>query len=52
MAAVADRGTEETWTETRQSAPNPFDFDDLDDLAEIINENFVLEVEACHALEK
>lgn len=54
MAAIADRETKETWTETRHSTPIPYEFDDFDDLfddiAEIINENFVLEVEASNAV--
>ena len=50
MTVIAKRKIEKTRSEYRESAPIPFDLDGMDDLyvdiAEIINENFVLEVEA------
>lgn len=54
MTAIAKREIDETATEYRESAPVPFDLGDLDelydDIAEIINENFILEVEASKGL--
>ena len=54
MTAIAKREIDETPAEHLQSASIPFDLDDLDELygniAEIINENFVLEVEASQEL--
>lgn len=56
MTATAKRETEQTSTEYRELAPTPLDFegfDDLfDDIAEIINENFILEVEESRNLGK
>lgn len=54
MTAIAKCEIDETPTECLESAPIPFDLGDLDelydDIAEIINENFILEVEASKGL--
>jgi hypothetical protein len=54
MTAIAKREIDDTPDECLESALIPFDLDGLDelycDIAEIINENFILEVEASKEL--